>query len=185
MRRNPDLLNTALTTGLLVGGVWVVHGIAAGTFDLGQILSGTAGSNTSTQPSPQDPNAFNFNADASQVYNRAFAQAFGGHIGWGHVGPGGDFVLAVKVRNRGLVLGIGGSPLVTIYQSTISPGSDGDWNGYGMDLDVPFGAIPDHNAPSLGLPNSNFLMEFQAEIWGASNGKRYAVLTKQIQLGGF
>lgn len=119
---------------------------------------------------------FNFNQGASGVSQSALGAHFSGDVGFGHVGPGGTFVVAVKVRNPGIsVFGItlGGEAWIPILTTNRAIGNDADWAGY----DQPVSTDAHNGQMAIGA-------EWVAEIWGQSNGVLYASTgTQPLGLG--
>jgi hypothetical protein len=152
-RRNPDLFGNLLLLGVVVaGGVWLartVHlpvGLPPGGPPVGTPQPGGGGNQWSPINAAPGGNGFNVNtaesfwSPESGISALTTGVTIRGHVGVGHIGPGGDFQMVLWADNTG-ILGFGASGAQQILSQTFHTNSDADWTGYGVDFQgVPLGA---------------------------------------------
>lgn len=99
------------------------------------------GGPTTPGPANGTGDSFNINTDQSVSWIRWLAGgavgAFmgGAHIGFGHVGNGGNFVCRLWTQSSGL-FGLGGTQPIKIGEKQFNCNADASWTGYGVDFDA-------------------------------------------------
>jgi hypothetical protein len=101
----------------------------------GEPFSGSSGFTWPQFGAPNDgENRFNINTSDTQVLRISSEDRYAAHVGVGHVGSGGSFIVIVDIRNGGFFADVGAGQWQELGRAAFSTAADGDWTGYGVDI---------------------------------------------------